>query len=143
MNLRDKYLRTVVKYNSWKQNRMFVKSAANATHELAYNIVKRCISDSNANLLLAPISNVYYIQTKDLNIKILDNYVQIINGKYFYHINLPELLMRDLEHRFRFKIERRSHTIENTIANNTNSSLRNIFNSISHEKTTSAPPLKF
>jgi len=132
MNIRYKILRMMVKQ---KKNKI-VRSMETDTQELAYNIVKKSISNPEANLLLAPLTNVYYIETDKLFIKILDNYIQIINGKYFYHISMPQLLMVDIDKRFKSRIENQKKKIENKIINNTNSSLRNIFNDLTYEKVT-------
>lgn len=132
MNIRYKLLRMAVKQKKTKFNR----SIENNTQELAYNIIKKLISNSEANLLLAPLTNVLYIETAELSVKILDTYVQIINGKYFYHISMPPFLMDDIEKRFKIKVENQKKKIENKIINNTNSSLRNIFNDLTYEKAT-------
>jgi hypothetical protein len=52
-----------------------VRSIENDTQELAYNIIKKSITNYDANLLIAPLSNVYYIETDDLFIKILDTQI--------------------------------------------------------------------
>jgi hypothetical protein len=132
MNIRYKILRMIVK----KKKNNIIRSTETDTQELAYNIVKKSISNPEANLLLAPLTNVYYIETDKLFIKILDNYIQIINGKYFYHISMPQLLMVDIDKRFKSRIENQKKKIENKIINNTNSSLRNIFNDLTYEKVT-------
>jgi hypothetical protein len=119
-----------------KKKNNIIRSTETDTQELAYNIVKKSISNPEANLLLAPLTNVYYIETDKLFIKILDNYIQIINGKYFYHISMPQLLMVDIDKRFKSRIENQKKKIENKIINNTNSSLRNIFNDLTYEKVT-------
>lgn len=132
MNIRYKLLRMAVKQKKTKINR----SIENDTQELAYNIIKKSISNPESNLLLAPLTNVFYIEMDDLFIKVLDTYVQIVNGKYFYHISMPKDLMDDIEKRFKLKVENQKKKIENKIANNTNSSLRNIFNDLTYEKAT-------
>lgn len=132
MNIRYKLLRLAVKQKKTK----IANSIENDTQDLAYNIIKKSISNSEASLLIAPLSNVYYIQTDDLFIKILDTHVQIVNGKYFYHISMPKDLMDDIEKRFKLKVENQKKKIENKIVNNTNSSLRNIFNDLTYEKAT-------
>ena len=132
MNIRYKILRMVVR----KKKNNIIRSMQSDTQELAYNIVKKSICNPEANLLLAPLSNVYYIETDKLFIKVLDNYIQIVNGKYFYHISMPQLLMMDIEKRFKTKVENQKKKIETKIINNTNSSLRNIFNDLTYEKVT-------
>lgn len=132
MNIRYKLLRLAVKQKKTK----IANSIENDTQDLAYNIIKKSIANSEASLLIAPLSNVYYIQTDDLFIKILDTHVQIVNGKYFYHISMPKDLMDDIEKRFKLKVENQKKKIENKIVNNTNSSLRNIFNDLTYEKAT-------
>lgn len=132
MNIRYKLLRLAVK----QKNTKMIRSIENDTQELAFNIIKKSIANPNVSLLLAPLTNVYYIQTEDLFIKILDTHVQIINGKYFYHISMPQFLMNEIEKRFKLKVENQKNKIENKIINNTNSSLRNIFNDLTYEKAT-------
>ena len=132
MNIRYKLLRLAVKQKKSK----IANSIENDTQDLAYNIIKKSIANPEASLLIAPLTNVYYIQTDDLFIKILDTYVQIVNGKYFYHISMPDHIMDDIEKRFKLKVENQKKKIENKIINNTNSSLRNIFNDLTYEKAT-------
>lgn len=132
MNIRYKLLRLAVKQKKSK----IANSIENDTQDLAYNIIKKSIANPEASLLIAPLTNVYYIQTDDLFIKILDTYVQIVNGKYFYHISMPAFLMEDIEKKFKLKVENQKKKIENKIINNTNSSLRNIFNDLTYEKAT-------
>ena len=139
MNIRYKLLRRAVKQKKNKISR----SIENDTQELAYNIIKKSIADPDANLLLAPLTNVFYIERDDLFIKVLDSYVQIVNGKYFYHISMPPSLMDDIEKRFKIKVENQKKKIENKIINNTNSSLRNIFNDLTYEKATNTSNNKF
>lgn len=132
MNIRYKLLRLAVKQKKTK----IANSIENDTQDLAYNIIKKSIANPEATLLIAPLTNVYYIQTDDLFIKILDTYVQIVNGKYFYHISMPQFLMDEIEKRFKLKVENQKKKIENKIISNTNSSLRNIFNDLTYEKAT-------
>lgn len=132
MNIRYKLLRLAVKQ---KKNKI-ANSIENDTQDLAYNIIKKSITNCEANLLIAPLSNVYYIETDDLFIKILDTHVQIVNGKFFYHISMPKFLMDDIEKRFKLRVENQKKKIDNKIINNTNSSLRNIFNDLTYEKAT-------
>ena len=139
MNIRYKLLRLAVKQKKTK----IANSIENDTQDLAYNIIKKSIANSEASLLIAPLSNVYYIQTDDLFIKILDTHVQIVNGKYFYHISMPKDLMDDIEKRFKLKVENQKKKIENKIVNNTNSSLRNIFNDLTYEKATNTSNNEF
>ena len=139
MNLRYKILRMVVKQKKTK----IAYSAESPEQKLAYDIIKKSISNSKVELLLAPLSNVYYIKLENLFIKILDNYVQIVNGKYFYHISMPPVLMADIEKRFRIRVENKKKTIENNITNNTTNSLRNIFNDLNYEKVTNSSNHEF
>ena len=115
MNLRYKFLRMMAKQ---KKNK-FIRIAKTHTQKLAYDIIKKSIANSESELLLAPISNVYYIKMDNLFIKILDTHVQIVNGKYFYHISMPDLLMSDIDKRFRTRMESKKKIIENKISNNT------------------------
>jgi hypothetical protein len=49
---------------------------------------------------------------------------------------MPQLIMMDIEKRFKTKVENQKKKIETKIINNTNSSLRNIFNDLTYEKVT-------
>jgi hypothetical protein len=139
MSIRYKFLRFLVKQ---KKNKI-TRSIENDTQVLAFNIIKKCIANSDAFLLIAPLTNVYYIQTNDLYIKIFDTYVQIVNGKYFYHISMPPTIMNNIEKRFKSRVENQKKKIENKIINNTNVSLRNIFNDLTYEKATNISNIEF
>lgn len=137
-NLRFKFLRTLAKINVWKDRSFVTKNKITDNQRLAYDIIKKCIANKKCLLLLAPITNAYYVQLDDLFIKIMDNHVQIVNGKYFYHINMPEYLIADLDKRFRNKVESKKNSIEDKIYCNTKASLTSIFEDLSYEKNASA-----
>lgn len=137
MNIRIKYLRSIAKFNEWKDRSFTKKTRLTDNQQLAYDITKRCISHPKSLLLLAPVTNAYYIQLDDLFIKIMDSYLQIVNGKYFYHIHMPDFIMQDLDERFRHKVESKKNSIEDKIHCNTRASLTNIFKDLSDEKVTS------
>ena len=103
------------------------------TQYLAYKIARKAVLTDSAELLIAPLSSVYYVNLENLNVRILDTRVQIVNGKYYYDIHLNEKLMEDLIKVFNRKVESRKHNVENKITNNTNKSLQNIYNDINNE----------
>ena len=112
LNLRFKFLRALAKINVWKDKSFTTKSKITDNQRLAYDIIKKCIANKKCLLLLAPITNAYYVQLDELFIKIMDSHVQIVNGKYFYHINMPEHLIADLDKRFRNKVESKKNSMK-------------------------------
>jgi hypothetical protein len=56
---------------------------------------------------------------------------------------MPKLLMDDIEKRFKLRVENQKKKIENKIINNTNSSLRDIFNELTYEKAADTTNNKF
>lgn len=136
-----------LRFRAWLRNRnynLFVENnKSSQTQLLAYKVVRRSILNNSAELLIAPISNMYYVNLDNLNIRILDTRVQIVNGKYYYDIHLSEKMMADLIKVFNRKVESKTHSVEDVITANTNKSLEFIYNDIRNETTASNTSIRF
>lgn len=132
-----KFTYRILRLASWIRSLRYKLFRQHVTHTqtqyLAYKVVRKAILTDSAELLIAPVSSVYYVNLENLNVRILDTCVQIVNGKYYYDIHMNEKLMEDLIKVFNRKVESRKHNVENKITNNTNKSLQNIYNDISNE----------
>ena len=129
----------ILRLASWFRSLRYKLFSQHANHTqtqyLAYKVVRKAILTESVELLIAPLSSMYYVNLENLNVRISDTRVQIVNGKYYYDIHMNEKLMEDLFKVFNRKVESRKHNVENKITNNTNKSLQNIYNDISNETT--------
>jgi hypothetical protein len=101
--------------------------------KLTLKIVRKLIFNRNSELLIAPISYNFYIIHKDMMVKIKDDQVEIINGKYFYDVTLPPAVIRALEHQIKNRLEIRIRMSEDEVINKTKRSLSTILEELSEE----------
>jgi hypothetical protein len=101
--------------------------------KLTLKIVRKLIFNRNSELLIAPISYNFYIIHKDMMVKIKDDQVEIINGKYFYDVTLPPAVIRALEHQIKNRLEIRIRMSEDEVINKTKRSLSTILEELSDE----------
>ena len=101
--------------------------------KLTLKIVRKLIFSKNSELLIAPISYNFYIIHKDMMVKIKDNQVEIINGKYFYDVTLPPTVIGALEHQIKNRLEIRIRMTEDEVTNKTRRSLSTILEELSEE----------
>jgi hypothetical protein len=101
--------------------------------KLTLKIVRKLIFNRNSELLIAPISYNFYIIHKDMMVKIKDDQVEIINGKYFYDVTLPPAAIRALEHQIKNRLEIRIRMSEDEVINKTKRSLSTILEELSDE----------
>lgn len=76
------------------------------------SIIRRMMSKSDAVLLIAPISNICYIEWKQYFIKFTDNSATITNGKFSYYIWLPLATSDSLRQQFYKNVELRRRKME-------------------------------
>lgn len=101
--------------------------------KLTLKIVRKLIFNRNSELLIAPISYNFYIIHRDMMVKIKDDQVEIINGKYFYDVTLPPAVIRALEHQIKNRLEIRIRMSEDEVINKTKRSLSTILEELSEE----------
>jgi hypothetical protein len=86
------------------------------------SIIRKIINNPDATLLIAPISQVSYVQYKHYFIRFADNAAIITNGKFSYYVSLPYPVCNNLRKHFNLKVEERRLAMEqeydrNTLAN--------------------------
>jgi predicted DNA-binding protein (UPF0278 family) len=101
--------------------------------KITLKIVRKLIFNRNSELLIAPISYNFYIIYNDMMVKIKDNQVEIINGKYFYDVSLPQGVIRELEHQIKNRLEVRIKMSEEEVTRKTKRSLNTILEELSDD----------
>ena len=144
--LRIKFLRAYVNVNQ----KMIAKESEGTEPQLyAIKILKKMITHPDSELMTAPISGTYYIHTKDVFSKIDECRVQIINGKYFYDIDMTLKQSDELYNFFKRVLEDKRKEMEKEIMEKTNRSLSKILDELNIEdnkvpsdfKTLEKPPI--
>lgn len=100
------------------------------TQILAIQIFEAAIHKKDTELLLAPISQTIYIQTKEIFIILSGSDLKIINGKYQYEIYIPSPKSFDLYDKFKRVLEHRRKMMEATILAKTKRSLSAILEEV-------------
>lgn len=90
------------------------------------SIAKRALYNKRADLLIAPLSDFKYIRYDDIFIKLENQMITIINGKYLYQISIPSKYSDELSKKFNNKVELVRSDWENTIREKTEKSLSSI-----------------
>lgn len=101
------------------------------TQELGTKVFEKAIVRTDAELLLAPLSNTYYIKSDDIFIILDGLQLKIINGRYEYHISLTEKIHNKLSTKFKRVLERRRKKMEEQMLSKTNRSLQTILEDLS------------
>lgn len=101
------------------------------TQELAVKIFEKSLVRPDADLLMAPISSTYYIQSDDVFIIMDGTELKIINGKYEYHILLNDKIYQKLSMKFKRVLENKRKRMEQKMLSNTRRSLQNILQDLS------------
>jgi hypothetical protein len=96
------------------------------TQELGEKVFEKAIARTDAELLLAPLSNTYYIKSDDIFIILDGLQLKIINGRYEYHITLTEKIHNKLSAKFKRVLENRRKKMEEQMLSKTNRSLQTI-----------------
>ena len=101
------------------------------SQEKAIKIVTRLIGHSSSELLMAPISQKYYIKNeeKDLYVILERSSISVINGKYHYDVHLSDFRYEHLIAFFRNRMERDRLKMENEIKAKIERSLDQILSS--------------
>lgn len=102
---------------------------------MAYKIARKLVSDPESDVQIAPISDQYYLSNSNVVVKIHSSYLEIINGKYFYHISMPDDEIQRLMDMVRLTLESRKENFERMIQEKTKRSLKTILEEIEKANT--------
>jgi len=94
------------------------------------NLVKKIMIKPDSILLLAPISNICYIEWNQIFIRFNDNAITLTNSKFSYYISLPESTIIELNQLFYRLIDKRKRDMEINYDLKTLNSLKELSNSI-------------
>jgi hypothetical protein len=93
--------------------------------------VRRMMSKEDSVLLLAPISNICYIEWKHYFIRFGDSAVTITNGKFSYYVWLPSKTTDNLKSMFYKNVEARRMKLESVYDRKTLDNLKIISTDLS------------
>jgi hypothetical protein len=94
------------------------------------NLVKKIMIKPDSILLLAPISNICYIEWNQIFIRFNDNAITLTNSKFSYYVSLPESTIIELNQLFYRLIDKRKRDMEINYDLKTLNSLKELSNSI-------------
>ena len=134
MSIKYKYKKLVIKLKNYNKQHVFNK--LNKTQLLDYEIVKTLINKEDSKLSIAMISDLFYIQNNDYFVKMSHGTIMIINGKFSYYIDFPEIIIEDLRIKFNNRNEFLTLKIEQKIISNTIKSLETIAKDLNITTTT-------
>ncbi len=111
-----------------------------STQKRAVDVVFELLKDEENELLIAPLSNKYYLKNDKINMLVTlfayrDNggFVNIINGKFHYDIWLDTFSFNYMLDRFKRIIDRRRNTMELEIRAKVDKSLETIYQNLKEE----------
>lgn len=119
-------LKTYLKIN----NRMNPDIGLDDRQLWGFNLVKMAMRSPESDMMMAPISNTYYIKWKHIFIKISEFGVNIVNGKYAYDISLPTRNTDLLRNTFRKRLESKRQAMENSMLQRSTENLKDICSQI-------------
>lgn len=125
-SLKYTLLRAYIKHMRKKAERKNLSE----TQEVGIMIAKKLIYSSDAEIIIAPLSDVCYIRKEDIFLKLSRDSLQIINGKYLYDIYIPSDWHMELTNGIYQRMESKKKSIENKIKNRSARSLKNILEDI-------------
>ena len=135
-NIMNFFKRKIFKgYLSTKKNMSFLdfmpKHKLDDNQILGIGIFEKALAKSGVELLMAPLSETYYIESDDIFIILNGEGLKLINGVYQYRIDLPETACRELSNKFRRVLENRRKKMEKKMVLKTQRSLKNILEHLS------------
>jgi len=101
--------------------------------------IRKMMSNQESNLLIAPISNICYIEWKHYFIRFGDSSATITNGKFSYYIWLPSATTDRLRRQFYNHSEERRMKLEGTYDKKTLKNLKTVSGELSKELIFSKP----
>lgn len=90
------------------------------------SLVKKIMTKPDSILLLAPISNICYIEWNQVFIRFNDNAVTLTNSKFSYYVSLPEATIIELNQLFYRLIDKRKREMETNYDLKTLNSLKEL-----------------
>jgi hypothetical protein len=111
-----------------------------STQKRAIDVVFELLKDEENDLLIAPLSNKYYLKNDKINMLVTlisssnsGGFVNIINGKFHYDIWLDSFAFQYMLDRFMKVIDRRRNKMEGEIRAKVDESLETIYQNLKDE----------
>ena len=101
--------------------------------------IRKMMSNQESNLLIAPISNICYIEWKHYFIRFSDSSATITNGKFSYYIWLPSVTTDRLRRLFYNHAEERRMKLEGMYDKKTLENLKTVSGELSKDIISSIP----
>jgi hypothetical protein len=93
----------------------------------ALRIYEYLINNKDAYLVYTVISDRYYIEHKNIILKICDSNIVIADGVYWYDLQFPDIIISSIKQRFLKKLESRKRILERKCEDKLKSSMEKVY----------------
>lgn len=107
--------------------RMSNRNRNNPDQEKGFGIIRNLASKRDSELMIAPLTNKFYIRNADIFVIVDNDTISIINGVYHYDIPIEHDLYTKIKSFLNKVIERRRAEMESVIRSKIDRSLDNIY----------------
>ena len=116
-------------------NQYFKKSVDHPLklNEIQSTAIKTCrklMCNPNAELIYAPLTHTYYVESDRYYIRMFDDSVTITNGKFSYYVWIPGRMMFELKSLFNRISQAKSNRLESRYDKSTLQNLKEICDSV-------------
>jgi hypothetical protein len=126
--IKYRFSKTYIKVSSFPTS--FDSADLSAEQQSCVKIIKLLATDSDSEILMAPISEKYYIRKDEIFIVIDRNIVSVINSVYHYDFSFSDKLHGHLTSFLRRVIENRRVKMEATMRSKIQRSLTHIYDDL-------------
>jgi hypothetical protein len=113
-----------------KRRTKYLKSAILSLGDGQKNVLRiyeYLINNRYTNLVYSVISDRYYIEYKNIILKICDSNIVIANGVYWYDLQFPDIIIANIKQSFLKKIESRKRILDRKCEDKLKSSMETVY----------------
>lgn len=121
-----RFLRWMGKFN----NMIVPKEGLSEEQKKGMKIFERAVTIKDADIFLSPLSDTIYIEVNDIYLILDGNDLEIINGKFQYHLHYDEASRNKLKSRVFNVLENRRTEVVNRIKTKSDRTLNSILEDI-------------
>jgi hypothetical protein len=113
-----------------KRRTKYLKSAILSLGDGQKNVLRiyeYLINNRDTNLVYSVISDRYYIEYKNIILKICDSNIVIANGVYWYDLQFPDIIIANIKQSFLKKIESRKRILDRKCEDKLKSSMETVY----------------
>ncbi len=104
----------------------------NEVQLMAIKTCRKMICNPNAELIYAPLTQTYYVESDRYYIRMFEDSVTITNGKFSYYVWIPGRVMFDLKSLFNRISQAKSNRLESRYDKSTLQNLKEICDSVNN-----------